>query len=194
MTNVLLISILVMVLITMISSIISTVVIVANSKSKELVLKVVKIIIIIFAALALISLTVGVTYVKKAEESKVQNVTLENAGFKKVTVTEFVELTKSDKKSIVLVARPTCSYCELFTPILKQAMDDMNLVVNYVDTDTFSEEDWTTFSNSLEYLNTTEWGTPLVIIVQNGKVVADNQGYVELDEIKTFFKENGFGE
>lgn len=194
MTNILLISILVMVLVTMISSIISTIVIVSNSKSKELVLKVVKIIIIIIAALALVSLTVGVTYVKKAEESKVENVTLETAGFNKVTVSEFVELTKSEQKSIVLVARPTCSYCELFTPILKKAMDDMDLVINYVDTDTFSEEDWNTFSNSLEYLSTTEWGTPLVLIVQNGKVVADNQGYVELDEIKSFFKENGFGE
>ena len=194
MTNILLISILVIVLITMISSIISTVVIVSNSKSKELVLKVVKIIAIIVVVLAFIALTIGVTYVKKSEENKVENVTLETAGFKKLTVSEFVELTKKDEKSIVLVARPTCSYCELFTPTLKQAMDDMKLVVNYVNTDSFSEEDWSTFSNSLEYLKTTEWGTPLVIIVQNGKVVADNQGYVELDEIKSFFKENGFGE
>ena len=32
------------------------------------------------------------------------------------------------------------------------------------------------------------------IITKNGKVVADNSGYVELDVIKSFFKENGMGE
>ena len=73
-------------------------------------------------------------------------------------------------------------------------MDDMDLTINYVDTDKFSNDDWDTFYASLSYLNENEWGTPLTLIVQNGEVVDVNQGYVELDTIKTFFSNNGFGE
>ena len=73
-------------------------------------------------------------------------------------------------------------------------MEDMDLTINYVNTDNFSEEDWGTFTDSLDYLSTEEWGTPLTLIVQNGDSVAENNGYVELDSIKEFFKNNGFGE
>ena len=69
----------------------------------------------------------------------------------------------------------------------------MNLTINYVNTDNFSEDDWTKFNSSLSYLNSEQWGTPLTLIVQNGEVVAENNGYTELEEIKKFFTDNGFG-
>ena len=73
-------------------------------------------------------------------------------------------------------------------------MDDMKLTINYIDTDKFTNEDWTTFNSSLDYLNTEEWGTPLVLIVKNGQTVAINSGYVDLGTIKSFFEANGYGE
>ena len=129
-----------------------------------------------------------------SEEEVSSMVTLEGAGFNKLTMDKYLELIKSSEKSIILVARPTCGYCEKFSPILKEAAEDMNLTVNYVNTDEFTNEDWNTFTNSLDYLATEDWGTPLTLIVQEGKVVADNNGYVELEAIKAFFKENGLGE
>ena len=121
-------------------------------------------------------------------------VTLDGAGFNKLAMDKYLELIKSSEKSIILVARPTCGYCEKFSPILKEAADDMKLTINYVNTDEFSNDDWNTFSNSLEYLSQEDWGTPLTLIVQNGKVIAANNGYIELEGIKAFFKENGLGE
>lgn len=121
-------------------------------------------------------------------------VTLEDAGFNELTIDKYLELLKSSEKSIILVARPTCGYCEQFSPILKEAADDMGLTINYVNTDEFTNEDWDTFGNSLEYLAEEDWGTPLTLIVQDGKLVDANNGYVELDGIKSFFKENGLGE
>lgn len=129
-----------------------------------------------------------------SEEEVPAAVTLEDAGFNKLTIDKYLELIKSSEKSIILVARPTCGYCEQFSPILKKAADDMKLTINYVNTDEFTSEDWETFGNSLEYLAKEDWGTPLTLIVQNGKLVAANNGYVELDGIKSFFKENGLGE
>lgn len=131
-------------------------------------------------------------YISEDKEPTV--VTLENAGFKKLSMSQYLELIKSNEKNIILVARPTCGYCEKFSPILKEAADDMKLTINYVNTDEFTNDDWNTFNSSLEYLSTEDWGTPLTLIVQNGKVIADNNGYVELEEIKAFFKENGLGE
>lgn len=131
-------------------------------------------------------------YISEDKEPTV--VTLENAGFKKLSMSQYLELIKSNEKNIILVARPTCGYCEKFSPILKEAADAMKLTINYVNTDEFTNEDWTAFSNSLDYLKSEDWGTPLTLIVQNGSVIADNNGYVELEEIKAFFKENGLGE
>lgn len=196
MTRFLLIIIAIMVLVTMISSIISTVIVVKDNKAKNVVKKILSITGIVLAVVIVIAAAVGVSYVKK-DDSKVDdnnNVTLENAGFNEVSLSEYLDLISRDEKSIILVARPTCTFCEKFTPVLKQAMDDMNLTINYVDTDKFSKEDWTTFSSSLSYLNSEEWGTPLVLIVQKGEVIAENNGYVELSVIKEFFSSNGYGE
>lgn len=151
------------------------------------------------AILLLLLICLWITPIKNnefyiSEEEVSTSVSLENAGFNKLSIDKYLELIKSNEKSIILVARPTCGYCEQFSPILKDAAGDMGLTINYVNTDEFTNDDWDIFSNSLKYLSEEEWGTPLTLIVQNGEVVAANNGYVELDGIKTFFKENGLGE
>lgn len=190
----LLIIIAIMVLVTMMCSIITTIIEVKEGHAQPLVKKVLKITGIILLVILIIGVAVGVTYIKGDESTLNETVTLETAGFNELSLDEYLTLIEKNEKSIILVARPTCSFCEKFSPILKQAKDDMNLTINYVDTDKFSGENWTTFQSSLAYLNSEEWGTPLVLIVQNKEVIAENNGYVELDEIKSFFKTNGFGE
>lgn len=194
MIDVLIIAICVMSLITVISSVVGTVILTKYTKSEKIVGKVLKIIGIILLILIVIGGAIGVSYMKDDSASSEETVTLETAGFNEVTLDEYLSLIKEDEQNIILVARPTCTYCELFTPTLKQAMDDMKLTINYIDTDKFTNEDWTTFNSSLDYLNTEEWGTPLVLIVKNEQTVAVNSGYVDLDTIKSFFEANGYGE
>ena len=194
MIDVLIIAICVMSLITVISSVVGTVILTKYTKSEKIVGKVLKIIGIILLILIVIGGAIGVSYMKDDSASSEETVTLETAGFNEVTLDEYLSLIKEDEQNIILVARPTCTYCELFTPTLKQAMDDMKLTINYIDTDKFTNEDWTTFNSSLDYLNTEEWGTPLVLIVKSGQTVAVNSGYVDLGTIKSFFEANGYGE
>ncbi len=197
MTMFLLIIIAIMVLVTMVCSIIVTIIEVKDKKAFDLLKKVLSITGIALLIALVIGAAYGVSTIKKTDSKnpeKLESVSLEEAGFNEVTLDEYLDLVNGSEKSIVLVARPTCSYCELFTPVLKKAMEDMNLTINYVNTDNFSEEDWGTFTDSLDYLSTEEWGTPLTLIVQNGDSVAENNGYVELNSIKEFFKNNGFGE
>lgn len=190
----LLILIAIMVLVTMICSIITTIIEVKDKHAEGLFKKALKITGIVLLVMLIVGASVGVSYLKNDNSTSNETITLETAGFNELTLDEYLTLIKEDEKNIILVARPTCSFCEKFSPILKQAKDDLNLTINYIDTDKFSSEDWTTFQSSLAYLNSEEWGTPLVLIVRNSEVIAENNGYVELDEIKSFFKTNGFGE
>lgn len=196
MTLFLLIVIALMLLVTMVCSIITTILEVKEKKANELVKKVLGITSIIIIIIAVIGLAVGVSSLKddNSNNNTTEEVALEEAGFNEVTLDEYLELINKSEKSIILVARPTCSYCEAFAPILSEASKDLNLTINYIDTDKFSDEDWGTFTDSLDYLSNEEWGTPLTMIVQNGSVVDTNNGYVELDTIKDFFTTNGLGE
>ena len=193
----LLIVILIMVLVTMICSIITTIIEVKDEHEQPLVKKALGISSIAIIVILIIALAFGVSNIKKDDLSSNNSneiVALEDAGFNEVTLDEYLDLVKKDEKTIILVARPTCSYCEAFAPILSEAKDDLGLTVNYIDTDKFTQDDWTTFNDSLDYLSENEWGTPLTMIVQNGEVIDTNNGYVDLDTIKTFFTNNGLGE
>lgn len=194
MNTFLLILILIVAVVTMVSSIISAIVITKHTKQEEMVGKLLKVFGVVLIVFIVILAAAGVSYFKDDSLSSNKTVTLETAGFNELSMDEYLELIKEDEKNIILVARPTCSYCELFTPILKEAKDDMDLDINYINTDSFTNEDWTKFNNSLSYLSEEDWGTPLTLIVQKSEVVADNGGYVDLSTIKTFFEENGFGE
>lgn len=198
MEKVLLIIMCVMLVIVMISSIMNTVMLTKYTKSKKEVLNVVKIASIVLIIAAVIALAFAASNLKGDTTNTNANGSTSNvlteAGFNEVTLSEYLELIAKDEKSIILIARPTCYYCELFAPILKQAKDDLGLTINYIDTDKLTQSDYTTFNASLSVLNTGEWGTPYVLIVKNKEVLAENSGYVELDAIKKFFTDNGYGE
>lgn len=194
MTNVLLIILLIMALVTMVSSVITMVVVTSESKKKELVFKTLKIISIVLLVFIIVGASIGASYIKKSDDNiEETTVTLENAGFNEVSIDEYLSLIKKPEKNVILVARPTCSYCEKFTPVLKKAKDELNIEVNYINTDNFSEEDWEKFNSSLEFLSTEEWGTPLLLITENGKLIAEHQGYTELSDTKKFFEDNKIG-
>ncbi len=195
MTNALLIAILLIVIVIAVFTIMNSVILAKESKKETLVFNVLKGTLAVVVIVAVVLAVGGLSTIKGDEgDTSSDNVTLTNAGFNEVTIDEYLDLIKEPEKNVVLVARPTCTYCEAFTPILKAATDNLGITVNYIDTDKFSNDDWTTFNNSFSYLNETQWGTPLVLITQNGELVAENQGYVELATIEEFFTSNGLGE
>ena len=138
MTKGLLICSLIIVAMIAIIPIISVIIVFKNTKEKDLLKKAIASIsaINVIGLILLVSLWVSPIkdnelYVQE-EEKVSENITLENAGFKKLSMSEYLELIKSNNKSIILVARPTCGYCEKFSPILKEAADAMKLTINYV--------------------------------------------------------------
>ena len=196
MTNVLLIIVIAMLLITMIASVVTAAVIISESKRKELIYKVLKITGISLIVVLVIGAAIGASYIKKDDTSndKIdENVTLTEAGFNEITIDEYLSLIKENSKNVILIARPTCGYCEKFTPILKKASEDMNVKINYIDTDKLTQETWESFNASFDIFSG-EWGTPLVIITENSSIIAKNEGYTDLSTIKKLFKDNKLGD
>lgn len=201
MTKSLLIVTLIVFILLMICPIVTTLIVSKEEKNKEVFNNIIKgtLVVDVIALIILSSLWItplknkDLTF-KKATTTTTSEETdeLSEAGFNKISVSQYLELLKGSEKSIVLVARPTCYYCQQFTPVLKEAMEDMNLTINYVNTDEFTQDDWSSFQKSLEYLQGDDWGTPLTLIVQSGKLVDKNNGYTDIDKIKTFFTDNGF--
>ena len=104
-------------------------------------------------------------------------------GFKKVA-------TAKENKVLVL-GQTTCGYCIKAKPILNKIADDYGIEINYINVNTLTSEESGKLSKYISYLGENEWGTPLTLIVNNGKVIdlanglLDEEGYVKL------FRDNG---
>ena len=105
---------------------------------------------------------------------------------------------KYDEKSIIYVARPTCSYCVKETPIIKRLGAEYNLKIYYLNTQNFYSSTTQNYTeDGYKFINSAEqykdgFGTPNTIIVQNGKIVDGIYQYVEANELKDLFVRNGF--
>ena len=108
-----------------------------------------------------------------------------------IDIDKYLALKEGSDLSIIYIARPTCSYCQKQKPIIYHLIYQYQLPVNYLNTDELDEEGFEKLTNSDEYFSS-QWGTPLILIVQNGNIVDKAPGYHEEQELITFFQNNGF--
>ena len=99
------------------------------------------------------------------------------AGLHQLTYAEYQEKIANDESFVLIIERATCSYCIQFMPVAENFAKDNNVPIYYVDTDTFSSEDWEGFEKSNTFLkkNSGKWGTPTTV-VQAGY---DTVSYIE---------------
>lgn len=97
----------------------------------------------------------------------------------------------SDTDKLIVVAQTSCSYCELAKPVLNQIAKEYEIEINWMDITTFSDEEQSKVTDSLDIFNE-EFGTPLIMIVKNKKVVDSIQGFENKEKYVTFLKDNEF--
>ena len=97
----------------------------------------------------------------------------------KISCNQYQELTKSEEKSIILIARPTCGHCVNFIPILEEIVEEYSLTINYFNTDALSKEEITAFYNSSELFQSENFGTPTLIVVKDGNIIRYRIGQME---------------
>ncbi len=107
-----------------------------------------------------------------------------------IRIDDYLELKKQEEKSIILIARPTCHYCQMFDPIIKNVVYLYGIQVNYLNTDELSTEEQTKLIESDDFFKD-GYGTPLTLIVQNNKIVDQINGYTTKENTIQFFKDNG---
>ena len=132
-------------------------------------------------------------------ESILTNATMESSNIKEnemkeftsIDVNTYLNIYNGEQKTLVLVARPTCHYCQIAEPILHNIAYKYNININYLNTDNFQGEDSQKFIGSNEIFSN-GFGTPMLLVVSDGKInnmvdgVTDTKHYVE------FLKENKF--
>lgn len=104
----------------------------------------------------------------------------------------YKKILKSDKASILVVGQTSCTYCIKAKPILNEVADSNNITINYLNITKLSEEESIKFNDSLDYLKDNKWGTPLTLIIKDGKVVDSANGLLDKDGYTELFKKNGF--
>ncbi len=103
---------------------------------------------------------------------------------------DYINLMNTEgQASLVWVARPTCGYCQLATPVVQKIIKDYSIYISSLNTDNFSEEDTNLFVNSDERFKE-GFGTPMLLLVGDGKILDMIDGATDtahyLDFLKTY--------
>jgi len=154
-----------------------------NKKDKKNIIKTILIIIGIIALCAL------VFFASTKRESKELITYVEDT-----TAEQYFALKNGDERVVVLLASPSCYYCQLYKPVINKVSADYELPVYYVNTSELSVDDYNKIYNSSPSISSGGQGvipTPTTLIVQNGEEIDVISGYVEYNKVVTVLQKNG---
>ena len=102
----------------------------------------------------------------------------EKKEFISINVDQYLEYYNGSEKKLVLLARPTCHYCQIAEPIIQKVSKEYNIDIYYLNTDDFSEDDQQVFVNSDERFSS-GFGTPFLMILKDGGIVDSVDGLTD---------------
>lgn len=111
------------------------------------------------------------------------------AGMHELSYAGYQEKIDNNESFVVVIERATCSHCVSYMPVAEEFAKENNVPMYYVDTDTFSEEDWASFesSNSFFKKNSGQWGTPTTIVLAGSEAVDYIEGETTADNLKELY-------
>lgn len=118
---------------------------------------------------------------------------LGNGGTFELSYSEYVEKTKNDEKFVLIIESATCSHCVAYMPVVKKFARAKDVKVYYVDTNTFTEDEWQDFENTNSFfeeekVKTDGWGTPTTLFLDGDKAVDYVVGQTSEDELEDYFE------
>ena len=111
--------------------------------------------------------------------------------FTEINIDQYMEMYNGSEKKLILIARPTCGYCQVAEPILQKLIKDYKLTIHYLDTDELDETAQETLINSHDSFKE-GLGTPTLLVVSGGTVNDTVDGLTDTAHYEKFFKDNGF--
>lgn len=104
-----------------------------------------------------------------------------------ISIDQYLDLLKDDKYAIIYIGRPTCSHCHNQEPIMRYMVYKYGVTVNYLNTDELDSEGQNKLQKSNDYFQS-GWGTPLILIVKDNKIVDKFEGETSIEDLKTMFE------
>jgi predicted bacteriocin transport accessory protein len=104
---------------------------------------------------------------------------------------DWVTAHASNDKQIIYLGRPSCSWCNKIRPELDDLKIKYNVDFVYVNVDKTSQDDLNTLFTKLD-IKTEEFGTPYLAVIENGKKISEQTGYVPEEKLFKFYQDNGF--
>lgn len=111
------------------------------------------------------------------------------AGLSELTYAEYQEKIDNKESFVLIIERASCSHCENFMPVAESFAKEKGLPMYYVDTDTFSEEDWSSFETSNTFLKQKKgnWGTPTTIVLAGNEAVDYIEGETTAEKLSDLY-------
>lgn len=126
----------------------------------------------------------------------ISNIELENGSnnndnslLKEISIDQYFELIEEDENTYIFVGSPSCPHCVNIKPHLIEITKELNIEITYLNLNTFSQDDYNRFIESNDILKE-DWGTPLLLIFNNGKLKDYFMGYDNYETIKAFYLKN----
>ena len=108
-----------------------------------------------------------------------------------INMDTYLEYYNGEEAKLVLLARPTCGYCQVAEPIIKKIAKDYNIDIAYLNTDNFQENDQEKLMHSDEFFKE-GFGTPVLLCVGQGKIIDKVDGLTDTNHYISFFQRNNF--
>ncbi len=156
---------------------------------------------IIIALLAINTLVLIIANVDSGSDSDNAETSAEESGeydvsmFDEVTVDDIDEMKETEGLQVVYIGRATCGYCVAFLPSLQQAQSEYGYETKYLDISKITDEDGQNkvleLDNDEKFISENFGSTPMVLILEDGKLKDGWIGYDEYDAFTEFLEENG---
>lgn len=130
-----------------------------------------------------------IIYNAQEESEKVKEE--EQKEFIEINIDEYLNKYNGEEKTLVLIGRPTCHYCQIAEPILHNIAYNYDITINYLNTDNFQNDDGRKLVESDQFFSE-GFGTPLLLVVSNGNINDKINGLTDTKHYKEFLKENGY--
>ena len=110
--------------------------------------------------------------------------------FTKLNYEEFFNKWENDDTFVLVISKTQCPYCQMYIPKIKKISEEYKINTYYVETDTFTDEESSAFSNLINYN-----ATPTTVFIKNGEELSKAtriNGNVSEQKIINKFKSNDF--
>ncbi len=119
----------------------------------------------------------------------ISNITVNNKKIlKEINIDEYLNLFEKEEKSYIYIGSSKCGYCQKIEPIIKQLGKELSITINYLNITNFTQSDYQKLTQS-DKMFEENWGTPVLLIIEKGKVILSKIGYAEYEVIKDFLLE-----